>query len=359
MHRIVTIQYLRAVAATGVVVHHFIGPAYFDAGLKQPPSIGEAGVDLFFVISGFIMWTTTGRRQIGPQEFMWHRILRIVPLYWLFTLAYFLITLASKHSPISPLDVIRSLFFIPWFDGHLSQRISAFYFLGWTLMYEMFFYCVFAVTLTLPRALQFKAIVGCLSALIVVGILFDFKGGMSFAYTSPLLLEFMAGCIIGRIFEANRTAPKPLALVLIGGGLIVLVLSATNMPDNLLERALTWGLSSALIVMGILSFEFDAEKHPSNTALLLGNASYSVYLSHIIILLIFNLVMKKTGIIHGFGIDQAFSSAAAFYGICGGAVALLGGVAVYQFIERPLSKLIMLGLAQRRPSEAPVVQERF
>lgn len=226
-------------------------------------------------------------------------------------------------------------------------------------MYEMFFYCVFAVTLTLPRALQFKAIVGCLSALIVVGILFDFKGGMSFAYTSPLLLEFMAGCIIGRIFEANRTAPKPLALVLIGGGLIVLVLSATNMPDNLLERALTWGLSSALIVMGILSFEFDAEKHPSNTALLLGNASYSVYLSHIIILLIFNLVMKKTGIIHGFGIDQAFSSAAAFYGICGGAVALLGGVAVYQFIERPLSKLIMLGLAQRRPSEAPVVQERF
>lgn len=102
MHRIVTIQYLRAVAATGVVVHHFIGPAYFDAGLKQPPSIGEAGVDLFFVISGFIMWTTTGRRQIGPQEFMWHRILRIVPLYWLFTLAYFLITLASKHSPISP-----------------------------------------------------------------------------------------------------------------------------------------------------------------------------------------------------------------------------------------------------------------
>lgn len=340
MHRIATVQYLRAIAATGVVVHHFIGPAYFDTGLKQPASIGEAGVDLFFVISGFIMWTTTGRKHIGPQEFMWHRIVRIVPLYWIFTLVYLLVTLAGKHNPISPLDVIRSMFFIPWFDGHLSQRISAFYFLGWTLMYEMFFYCVFAITLTLPRTVQLKAVVGCLSGLVGIGLLFDFKNGMSFAYTSPLLLEFIAGCLIGRLYEAKCLPSKSWGAVLIGAAVTALAWTGWYTPENLLERALVWGLPSALIVAATLSFEPDAEKPPSRAGLLLGDASYSIYLSHIIFFLVFNLMVKRTGILHHLGIDYGFNSIAIFYATIGSACALVGGVAVSAVIERPISRFL-------------------
>jgi exopolysaccharide production protein ExoZ len=334
VHRIVTLQYLRAIAATAVVVHHFIGPAYFETGLKQPASIGEAGVDLFFVISGFIMWATTGRRQIGPKEFIWHRIIRIVPLYWIFTLVYLLITLASKHNPISPLDVIRSLFFIPWFDEHLSQRISAFYFLGWTLMYEMFFYCVFALTLTLPRSTQLKAVVSCLAILVAVGLLFQFRNGMSFAYTSPLLLEFIAGCVIGRLYEAKLTLPKSSAAALISLAIATIVWSAWHTPESLLTRALVWGLPAALIVAAALSFEPDAQKSPSRAGLLIGDASYSIYLSHIIFFLMFNLIAKRAGIVDG------FREIALFYGTIGAACALAGGLIVYTAVEKPTSKLL-------------------
>ncbi|QOG22139.1 acyltransferase family protein [Bradyrhizobium sp. SEMIA] len=240
------------------------------------------------------------------------------------------------HLPgaIAPLDVVRSLFFIPWFEEHLSQRISAFYFLGWTLMYEMFFYCVFAVTLTLPRSTQLKAVVLCLAALVAIGLLFDFRNGMSFAYTSPLLLEFIAGCVIGRLYEAKLIPPRSLAATLIFLASAVIVWSAWHTPESLLTRAIIWGLPAALVVAAALSFEPDAQKSPSRAGLLLGDASYSIYLSHIIFFLMFNLVAKRAGIVHG------FSEIALFYGTIGTAIALVGGLIVYSTIERPMSQLL-------------------
>src|SRR6476469_9045618 len=138
MRTIVSVQYIRAIAAISVVIHHFVSTAYLNTGLGLPGTLGEAGVDLFFVVSGFLMWKTTRRRESEPVDFIRHRLIRIVPLYWLFSALLLLITLASKHTPVSVLDFIRSLFFVPWYEEHLRQKTSAFYFLGWTLMYEMF-----------------------------------------------------------------------------------------------------------------------------------------------------------------------------------------------------------------------------
>ena len=326
------IQYLRAFAALAVVVFH----AAERTG--EHFAIGAAGVDVFFVISGFIMWTTTGRREIGPGEFIRHRLIRIVPLYWIFTLVYLLVTVAGKHNPISTLDVVRSLFFIPWFEEHLSQRISAFYFLGWTLMYEMFFYCVFALTLFLPRSTQLRAVVSCLAILVAAGLLFDFKNGISFAYTSPLLLEFIAGCVIGRLYESKLTPPRSWAAAFICLATTAILWSAWHAPEDLLTRALVWGLPAALIVAAALSFEPDAQKSPSVAGLLLGDASYSIYLSHIIFFLMFNLIAKRTGIVTG--IVHGFSEIALFYGTIGTACALAGGLIVYTAIEKPTSKLL-------------------
>jgi exopolysaccharide production protein ExoZ len=169
MKQIISVQYLRAIAATGVVFHHALGPPYINSGLAAPTTIGEAGVDLFFVISGFIIWVTTRGPDLSPADFVQHRIVRIVPLYWMCTFAYLALELAGrKTEAISISALVRSLLFIPTYDPALAQRISAFYFLGWTLMYEMFFYALFAVVLTLPRPRQLVSVVAallCLSAL--------------------------------------------------------------------------------------------------------------------------------------------------------------------------------------------------
>src|SRR6476620_7246021 len=101
MRTIVSVQYIRAIAAILVVIHHFVSPSYFDAGLGLPGTLGEAGVDLFFVVSGFIMWTTARARETEPLDFIRHRLIRIVPLYWLFSVALLVIALASQRAPVS------------------------------------------------------------------------------------------------------------------------------------------------------------------------------------------------------------------------------------------------------------------
>ena len=82
---VVAIQYLRALAASLVAFHHAVGiPVFAD----YTTHFGTVGVDLFFVISGFIMWTTTERSDRGPVQFWLARIVRVVPLYWIFTTLY-------------------------------------------------------------------------------------------------------------------------------------------------------------------------------------------------------------------------------------------------------------------------------
>src|SRR4029077_17035692 len=89
------VQYLRGIAAMMVVWHHALGQIALSRLLTELPPFGGYGVDLFFVISGFIMVVTTWDKPIGPLEFMRHRIRRIVPLYWLVTLLMVLAAIAA------------------------------------------------------------------------------------------------------------------------------------------------------------------------------------------------------------------------------------------------------------------------
>ena len=248
---IVSVQYLRAIAAIGVVLHHSLGPAFINKGLAAPDSIGEAGVDLFFVISGFIMWLTTRQRETSAKVFIYHRVIRIVPLYWIFTFVFLAIKLASRHAePISWVDLIRSLLFIPVYNPSLFQKTSAFYFLGWTLMYEMFFYLVFAATLLLPRGAQLTAIISSMLVLAGLGTIFSFDRGMTFTYTSPLLIEFAAGCAIGKLYEKHFCPSHFLGLVILLLGTFALFVSIWNIPESLHQRTIRWGLPCSLIVYG-------------------------------------------------------------------------------------------------------------
>ncbi len=145
--RFSSIQTLRALAALSVLFYH-------ESSTKF--TVGAVGVDIFFVISGFIMGTI-GYRET-PLDFMMKRIIRIVPLYWLVTAAVCLVSLIPgvfhQFSCDLP-SLLQSLFFIPYVNqaGHIEPLMVP----GWTLNYEMFFYAVFAVGLAIRRPVVFSA----------------------------------------------------------------------------------------------------------------------------------------------------------------------------------------------------------
>ena len=152
--KLVSIQYLRGFAAMMVVLFHAL---HETAGLglgSATVHILEAGVDIFFVISGFIMYYTT-RRGMGTLEFYRHRIIRIVPLYWLITSFVVVLMLVAprllQSSKFDLAHVLASYAFIPWphpiHPGVMEPALAP----GWTLNFEMAFYLLFGLSLLIPR----------------------------------------------------------------------------------------------------------------------------------------------------------------------------------------------------------------
>ena len=127
----VNIQVLRAVAAYMVVFHHLIDSWNNYVGTEFAPiylNVGAAGVDIFFVISGFVMIEATTGKAVSPITFLQKRINRIVPLYWLLSILAAIgmaagLRMFGGHVSGLP-DLIRSLLFVPIFtpDGGVARR---------------------------------------------------------------------------------------------------------------------------------------------------------------------------------------------------------------------------------------------
>lgn len=166
------IQMLRAAAAIAVVVYHMVHAEGVHGGgvavLGGPAHFGYAGVDVFFVISGFIMATITagkfGRAKFAV-EFLCRRAVRIVPLYWLCTLAVAAVLALHPNALSSEFEnksLIDSLLMIPQAGGPLLA-------VGWTLSYEIFFYAMAAIGLAIgTRSAIPKALLGWALVLLVL-----------------------------------------------------------------------------------------------------------------------------------------------------------------------------------------------
>jgi exopolysaccharide production protein ExoZ len=281
------IQYLRGIAAIAVLCFHV------SEQVQGPFAIGAAGVDIFFVISGFIMWVTTAGRPPEPARFMLRRITRIIPLYWIVTILTAIAILLRPHffygHILDPENFIRSLFFVPVLhDGALHPVVIQ----GWTLCYEMMFYLLFAATLFLSERRRFWALVGIL---VVVAALHPF---LPFAYarafTKSIVLEFACGVVIGQLWMQDVKLPLAPALVLLVGGLISLLtigLIAAN-----LDRFLSWGIPAALIVAGVVFAERARPWKPLRLPRFLGDASYSIYLWHALVTVVVTGVVLRLGV---------------------------------------------------------------
>jgi exopolysaccharide production protein ExoZ len=331
-----SIQYLRGVAAFGVLLFHAADRAGYVFG------VGAAGVDVFFVISGFIMWVVTCRRTPSPGEFLVRRVQRIVPLYWGLTLATAAAAIAipSAFPAMRPTlgHVAQSLLFVPH-RGETGQ-IAPLIVPGWTLNYEMFFYLLFAAGLMAPARWRPWALTAALAGLAAIGPLGDAQNPLWATYTNPLLLEFGAGVWLGKAWSEGRLPGRGPAWALMAAGLAGFAAVTLARIDIEPARPLYWGLPALLLVSGAVSLERAGPLPHWWPLRALGDASYSVYLVHgLAISAAFRLLRNLVD-----GPVPAFAVS-----VVAGVVA---GLAVYQFAEKPLMKLFRTGMAAKRPGAA-------
>ena len=312
------IQYLRALAAMMVVWGHSLYVVPGVADRLGAPYFGGSGVDLFFVISGFIMVVTTSRREITPQKFLLLRIVRVVPLYWLATLTWVAYGLVehSGQSPYAVPAIVRSLLFVPCPAGVWPVLQN-----GWTLNYEMFFYALFALSLAAPRRVRMPVLAVALAALVGVGRLFGpFANPLAFSYTNPYLLEFVAGMVLahGWLQGGSRDSlPQSLSLIVFGFYCV----------GSLHSRFTILG-GAFLIIAGSLNPRICAIEN--RTLLELGNASYSIYLAHQ-----FVLEALAPWWIQAF--PHATWASSALFMVLAPLLCALAGCLCYWFIEKPLT----------------------
>jgi len=243
---------LRALAALGVVWFH--ASALLAARTTSPVSwskLGSAGVDLFFIVSGLIMWMTAIEHDEGVREFAFKRIVRIVPLYWLtttFVLAITLFAPALMHNAShDPAHFVASFFFIAWphptLHGHYWPPVVP----GWTLNYEALFYVVVAISLELRKKWRLPFCTAVLVGLSLCHALARPYQVLGF-YTHPILLEFLFGLLLGA-WRVRLSATVGLT-ALVCGAVLFLIVGSWGTDDN---RALMWGIPLALFTLGVIN----------------------------------------------------------------------------------------------------------
>lgn len=309
--KLVSIQMLRAFAALIVAVFH-IGAierlGISEAGASEPGLVGGfwlngfGGVDLFFVISGFIMVYVTGASRSGPRTaaaFLFARASRIYPLWWLFASVMLVYFLLVYHVPVDMKHVISR-------NQTPAEHLIASYLLlpqpnlpllgiGWTLVHEMYFYLVFALLLLLPRRFLGPGLL--VWALIVLagyftGLSMPFARNWVTLIVHTMTLEFLAGAGAALLVMSGWRF-RPLLMTLAGLAACLAALQLSPDPDRwspqeapfMLQwgRVLLYGLPSALLIYGLASLEAEGRFREWKPLTRLGDWSYALYLSHTIV----------------------------------------------------------------------------
>ena len=326
------IQALRAFAAINVVLFHIIGtaPSYSQntSHLNILRGWGSNGVDIFFVISGFIIFHTQMTRKKSVGEFVQSRIIRIIPIYWLITLVFILLVgFASslfRERVITYPSVLSSLSF----SSQLLQNKNPIIYVGWTLEWEMLFYLIFALSLHVN---SLKKMIGFIGAMLIC---------TAIALEQYIIIEFFFGILVAWTFQ-KKTHFKNHGIIALLAGMLLLALSMLpGLPVLEMNkfRVIIWGVPALLIVFGAVH----SPQLKNSTLSFLGDASYSIYLIQALsIPAFYKLSVKFTNKING---DVLAALCLIF-------TAALG-CAVYFFIEKPLSNYLKSRLSNKNRGAA-------
>jgi exopolysaccharide production protein ExoZ len=280
------LQFLRAVAVLLV--------AWLHAGLtfapNRLPHFGAFGIDIFFVISGFIISSVILRTKEEPGlpaawEFFKRRLIRIFPIYWFFAL------LASARLIHAHEFSLRKYFPGFFLLPNLYPRYPLVVGFSWTLIFEMFFYYTLAATLlvTVKRAVPLS--IAFFSASVLLGHIVGIRRPVWIIVSNPMLLEFILGATLALLFLRFGQRRK-LGIVAVCVG-VAMALYLRAFPEKggaagiemvlasvqVMRRVLTWGSAATMIVGGVIFWSPSIRSQPGKIAVILGNASYSTYLA--------------------------------------------------------------------------------
>ncbi len=293
-----SIQVLRGIASLLVLLFHLTvySNQYFKFSfLNNFFNFGKYGVDVFFVLSGFIISYTSIREFCNLKKifpFIIRRIIRIFPTYWIVISLLFLMQLLfpsfyNVHTLFSGEFILSAYLLFPSYTMY-----NAVY---WTLSYELFYYGLFTMCFILPQknmiALFFIIYTIVLFLIPLSGHSFENLNTWKMIITSPLNVEFFAGVLCSVIV---LKMPLKLAIPLIvSGGLLFLTSGIcsnnglTTIFSNSFDRVLFFGFPSTLIILGMVKYEMNVKIKIPRILILLGESSYTLYLFHLPIITVF------------------------------------------------------------------------
>jgi len=291
MLKIYSVQILRGLAAMLVLIHHFMQQYYNFSDTNAIGNFfsnyGAFGVDIFFTLSGFIMVYTLMFKGSDSISFAKNRLLRVVPNYWFYTFVIVLLGLVNTNihsSSANVFSIMQSLLFIPNENPDPVLGMYPTLTVGWTLNVEMFFYGIFSLVLLFNMSIVKKCIL-TLIILISLPLLYKYTGWEF--YKSVIgnlkLFEFAAGIAIGIVYVLHPKFIHSFKCKILGA--ITSFLTAIIV----LPTFVTHVVSSAMIlyIALVVNDYFSSKNMFTKFGIYLGEISYSIYLSHSVVILCF------------------------------------------------------------------------
>lgn len=335
------IQVLRAVAVFLVAWFHS-GEPIEGTHSRNLPDFGVFGVDIFFVISGFIMATILLRPTLAPGPaaawyFLKRRLVRIFPIYWVFAAV---VAMRMLRDHVLTADYLPAVFLAPALTFPHFSLIVPF---SWTLIFEMVFYYIVAAMLFATTRHAVGVTVAFICGAVTLGAVFGVRYPVAIIALNPMLLEFVLGMVVALVYQ--RFGRRRMAGVAVLGAGVALSFYLRAFPPHaadgmhmvlagklVLQRAITWGVAAALIVGGMVFWSPSMKSRAGQFAVVLGNSSYSAYLvSGLVLEFVSRLLLKVS---HA-GAESSVETMIGLRMIVVVSVFLLGWLC-YQFIEWPM-----------------------
>lgn len=279
-----SVHYLRGLAALLVVfVHIEFQLKRLDYEYPWPRSL-EGGVDIFFVISGFVIWTAATRHTGSIGDFALRRLARIAPLYWLTTSTIVIFSIlmprALQSIQFDLAHVLTSYLFIP-FPSPKQGLMHPLLVAGWTLNYEMFFYVIFALTMAFSLRNRFFVLSTLIIGFVISGQVFKPKNLVLKYWSDPIILEFFFGVLAANVLNYFSATRMRAAFYLITAAILWFLFS---MIFTDIHRAFALGVPAFFLILSVTTYERSNPIPVINVARMLGDSSYALYLTHGIVL---------------------------------------------------------------------------